>query len=355
MARADGQAQVGLILLPLQTPAPSPAAGCDPPCVLDIPVTELVRAGVRVAVVLLLAVITVRVARRAVPRTVRRLAGGVVGTSSVAEARLDQRTKTLSGTVVSVVGVLVWAIAIVTVVGALGFELGPLIAGAGIAGVAVGFGAQQLVRDVITGFFVLVEDQYGVGDTVTVGNVTGTVESMTLRLTRVRGDDGVLHHVRNGDLGVVSNASRGYNVASVTVPLPGEGDVVAAVGRIGDAMAALKDSGTLGDALLAEPQVLGVTGFRDAITTPVVTVQARVKPEAKARVQRAVLQAALAAVAEPPPGTAKKAAASRTAKPRGAAKPAEPAESGVSGGAEPASSAATPRRGRRSSRPARPR
>lgn len=249
-------------------------------------------------VVVALAVVAVRVARRAIPRTIRRLAGaGVVG----AEERQEARTRTLSGTVVSVVGVVVWAIAFVTVIGALGFELGPLIAGAGVVGVAVGFGAQQLVRDVISGFFVLVEDQYGVGDTVTVGAVTGTVESMTLRLTRVRGDDGVLHHIRNGDLGVVSNASRGYNVASVTVPLPSDGDVVRIVDRIGDAMAALKEDGTLGDALLAEPQVLGVTGFRDTTTSPVVTIQARVRPDAKARVQRTILQRALAAVAEPAP------------------------------------------------------
>lgn len=265
---------------------------------LDIPLTEVARAGIRVLAVVVLAVITVRIARRAVPRFIRKLAGaGVVGT----QERLDARTRTLSGTVVSVVGVIVWAIAFVTVVGALGFELGPLIAGAGVIGLAVGFGAQQLVRDVITGFFVLVEDQYGVGDTVTVGTVTGTVESMTLRLTRVRGDDGVLHHVRNGDLGVVSNSSRGYNVATVTVPLPSDGDVVRIVGRIGDAMAALTDEGSLGDALLAEPQVLGVTGFRDTTANPVVTIQARVKPEAKTRVQRTVLQRALAAVAEPAP------------------------------------------------------
>ncbi|HVF03575.1 MAG TPA: mechanosensitive ion channel domain-containing protein [Frankiaceae bacterium] len=250
--------------------------------------------------------VTVRVARRAIPRTVRRLAGGVVG-----DERLEQRTHTLSGTLVSVVRVGVWAIAFFTVVGALGFELGPLIAGAGVVGLAVGFGAQQLVRDVITGFFVLVEDQFGVGDSVTLGGVSGTVESMTLRLTRVRGDDGVLHHIRNGDLGVVSNSSRGYNVATVTVPVPADGSAAAVAARITEAMAALKGEGSLGDALLAEPQVLGVTGFRDGTTTPVVTVQARVKPEAKARVQRAVLQAALDAVPEPPPKRRARAAPSR--------------------------------------------
>ena len=271
----------------MQTPSPSPAVRR----ILDVELTDIARTGIRVAVVVVLAVITVRVARRAIPRTVRKLAGGVVG-----DERVEARAKTLSGTVISVVGVVVWATAFVTVLGSLGFELGPLVAGAGVVGLAVGFGAQQLVRDVITGFFVLVEDQYGVGDTVTVGAVTGTVESMTLRLTRVRGDDGVLHHVRNGDLGVVSNSSRGYNVATVVVPLPLDVEPVGAVERITAAMAALSDDG-----LLAEPQVLGLTGFRDANGAPVVSVQARVKPEAKSRVQRAVLQAAAAALAEPAP------------------------------------------------------
>jgi small-conductance mechanosensitive channel len=252
-----------------------------------VPLTDIARSGIRVLVVVLLAVVTVRVARRAVPRTVARLAS-----STSRDARWEQRTRTLSGTLVSVVGVVVWATAFVTVIGQLGFNLGPLLAGAGVVGLAVGFGAQQLVRDVISGFFVLVEDQYGVGDTVTLGGVSGTVESMTLRLTRVRADDGVLHHIRNGDLGVVSNASRGYGVATVTVPVAEPGT---ALPKIEAALAALD----LGDSVLAPPQVLGVTGFREPDGTPVVTVTVRVQPGAKARVQRAVLQAALAATAAP--------------------------------------------------------
>lgn len=275
MARPDGQAEVSPLL---------PLAERE---ILGVPLTEILRAGIRVLAVFVLAVVTVRIARRAIPRAVGRLAGGVVR-----DDRFDARTRTLSETVVHVVAVVVWAVAFFTVIGALGFELGPLIAGAGVVGLAVGFGAQQLVRDVITGFFVLVEDQYGVGDTVTVGAVTGTVESMTLRLTRVRGDDGVLHHIRNGDLGIVSNSSRGYNVASVAVPIPADADVTAVVGRIEEAMAALSD-----DALLGEPQVLGVTAVQDK--APVVTVQVRVKPDAKGRVQRAILQRALDAIAPP--------------------------------------------------------
>jgi small conductance mechanosensitive channel len=217
----------------------------------------------------LLAVLTVRVARRALPRTVSRLAS-----TTRRDERWEQRTRTLSGTLVSVTAVVVWTTAFITVIGQLGFNLGPLLAGAGVIGLAIGFGAQQLVRDVISGFFVLVEDQYGVGDTVTLAGVTGTVESMTLRLTRVRGDDGVLHHLRNGDLGTVSNASRGYGVATVAVPVPLDADPAAVVERIRAAMAAVVESGEIDGLLLADPQVLGVTGFRDA-GQPVVSVTAR--------------------------------------------------------------------------------
>lgn len=259
-----------------------------------MPLSDLVRGGLKVLLILVLAVVTVRVARRAVPRAVGRLAD-----ANRRDERWEQRTRTLSGTLVSVVGVLVWSTAFITVIGQLGLNLGPLLAGAGVVGLAVGFGAQQLVRDVISGFFVLVEDQYGVGDTVTAGGVNGTVESMTLRLTRVRGDDGVLHHIRNGDLGIVSNSSRGYNVATVAVPVPADADVGAVLDRVRHAMADIVASGELDGLLLADPQVLGVTGFRDASGAPLLTVNARVTPQGRARVQRELLQRALAAVPQP--------------------------------------------------------
>lgn len=271
-----------------------------------MPLSDLARSGLRILLVVLFAVVTVRVARRAIPRAVGRLAD-----ASRRDVRWEQRTKTLSGTLVSVVGVVVWATAFVTVLGQMGFNLGPLLAGAGVVGLAVGFGAQQLVRDVISGFFVLVEDQYGVGDTVTAGGVSGTVESMTLRLTRLRGDDGVLHHLRNGDLGTVSNASRGYGVATVAIPVPADADAAAVVDLVRLAMASLVESGDVDGMLLADPQVLGVTGFRDASGQPLVTVNARVTPEGKSRVQRELLQRALAAVPEPPPAPARKRSAPR--------------------------------------------
>jgi small conductance mechanosensitive channel len=304
VARPDGQAEVGLAI-PLhlggQAPTPSPAPGTR---ILDVTLTDIAKSGIRVAVILLLAVVTVRVARRVVPRTVNRLAD-----ATRRDARWEQRTKTLSGTMVSVIGVVVWATAFITVIGQLGFNLGPLLAGAGVVGVAVGFGAQQLVRDVISGFFILVEDQFGVGDSVTAGGVSGTVESMTLRLTRLRGDDGALHHLRNGDLGIVTNTSRGYGVATAAIPVPEGADLLAVLDRVREAVASLADDPELSGLLLAEPQVLGLTGFRDQTGTPLLTVNARVRPEGKARVQRALLQRGVAAVPEPPAKPARKRAA----------------------------------------------
>jgi small conductance mechanosensitive channel len=252
------------------------------------------RAG-QVLLVVFLAWLAVRIARRAIPRAVARLsdAGGDPG-------RSEARTRTLTGQVQSVVTVVIYSLALFTALGQVGIALGPLLAGAGVVGLAVGFGAQQLVRDVISGFFVLVEDQYAVGDSVTAGGVTGVVEGLTLRLTKIRSDDGVLHHVRNGDLGVVSNASRGYAVARVQVPLPVDADTAAMTAQVERAMAELVEAGTLDDDLLGDPVVLGVTEVRAENGVPLLTVTARSTTDGRSKVQRTLLRAASAAVRTPP-------------------------------------------------------
>jgi moderate conductance mechanosensitive channel len=255
----------------------------------------LVRAG-QIVLVVVLAVVLVRVARRAIPRAVARMsdAGGD-------PTRAQARTRTLAALLGSAVTVVVYGIALFTVLGQVGIALGPLLAGAGVVGLAVGFGAQQLVRDVISGFFVLVEDQYAVGDTVTAGGVTGTVEGLTLRLTKVRGDDGLLHHIRNGDLGVVSNASRGYAVARADLIVPRDSDAEAAAERVRAAMGRLVADGDLDGVLLADPVVLGYTAIRPESSSPVLSVTARVRPEARYAVQRRLLADGLAAVNDTSP------------------------------------------------------
>ena len=116
-------------------------------------------------------------------------------------ARAELRASTLSQVLATLVRVVVWSMAALLILGVVGLNLAPLLAGAGIAGVAIGFGAQTLVRDVLTGFFILSEDQYGVGDVVTIGAApTGTVEDVTLRITRLRSADGVVWFVPNGEI-----------------------------------------------------------------------------------------------------------------------------------------------------------
>ncbi len=115
---------------------------------------------------------------------------------------------------------LIWVIATLLVLGELGINLAPLIAGAGIAGIALGFGAQNLVKDCVSGLFMLIEDQYGIGDVVDLGVASGPVEQITLRTTVLRGQDGTVWHVPNGEIRRVGNRSKLWSVAVSTSSSP---------------------------------------------------------------------------------------------------------------------------------------
>ena len=116
------------------------------------------------------------------------------------DPRRTARATSIATVVASTATVLIWVIALLLVLGELGIDLAPLIAGAGIAGVALGFGAQNLVKDCLAGLFMLIEDQYGIGDVVDLGEATGAVEQITLRTTVLRGQDGTVWHVPNGEI-----------------------------------------------------------------------------------------------------------------------------------------------------------
>jgi small conductance mechanosensitive channel len=128
-----------------------------------------------------------------------------------ANARRDQRSATMSSVLITIVSGVVWGIALLTALSALGVNIGPLLASAGIAGVALGFGAQTLVKDYISGVFLIIEDQYGIGDEVEIGAVRGTVEGVALRTTRIRDSNGVLWYIRNGEILNVANYSQNSN------------------------------------------------------------------------------------------------------------------------------------------------
>lgn len=171
-------------------------------------------APVRVVAVLVLAVLAqalfTRLVRRAVAtaaRTPRLLRRG--DEPSLAMARADQRARAVGSLLTSTIVAAVWTVAVIVGLGEAGINVAPLIASAGIVGVAIGLGAQTLVRDYLAGIFIVLEDQYGVGDLVHLGDVTGTVEEVRMRVTRLRDESGTIWYVRNGELVRVGNRSQG--------------------------------------------------------------------------------------------------------------------------------------------------
>lgn len=143
----------------------------------------------------------------AVERVVRKAVKSHGDSGAIAEKK---REDTLIAVFKGALKILIYLVAIMLLLSELGIQIGPILAGAGIAGIAFGFGAQYLVRDIITGFFLIMENQFRVGDVVEVAGVSGTVEAITLRVTRLRDMDGIIHHVPNGEMKVVSNKSKDF-------------------------------------------------------------------------------------------------------------------------------------------------
>jgi small conductance mechanosensitive channel len=133
--------------------------------------------------------------------------------------RREQRARAVGQLARNTIALLIWGTAVLLVLTELGVNITPLLASAGVLGVALGFGAQTLVKDYLSGFFLIVEDQYGVGDLVDVGPVVGNVEEVTLRVTRIRDMTGVVWYVRNGEILRVANQSQGWTMASAVIPV----------------------------------------------------------------------------------------------------------------------------------------
>lgn len=175
-------------------------------------------------------------------------------------ARRVQRAETM-GSVLRSTSALVIGIVVVTAIANINdWDLGPVLASAGVLGVALGFGAQTLVKDWLSGLFMLIEDQYGVGDVVNLGEASGVVEAIGLRVTQVRDLSGTLWYVRNGEVLRVGNMTQGWSRALVEVQVPPDADVDRAMEVLRAAAAEIAADPELSPHLLAEPEV---TGFED--------------------------------------------------------------------------------------------
>lgn len=176
-------------------------------------------------------------------------------------ARSQKRAITLGAMLESLVGIIIWTTAALLVLGEIGVSLGPLIASAGIAGIAIGFGAQSIVRDFLAGFFVIIEDQYGVGDVIDAGEATGKVEEIGFRTTRIRDVSGVLWTVPNGVMQRVGNYSQIWSMSIFDMEVAYDTDIdhaMAVMKRVLD-IAWKEDHEPA--TIIEEPQVQGVQAF----------------------------------------------------------------------------------------------
>ena len=238
---------------------------------LDGVVSFLVDKPLAIFGIMLGAFVINKVARRLVKLAVRRLGhrrarrgpglvrrhtpAALLDTGELLSARGTQRMEALAAALAGATSFAVWVCAALAVLHVLGVRVGPLLTGAGLIGVALGFGAQSLIRDFLAGVFILVEDQYGVGDVVDLGVADGTVEAVTLRATRIRSVDGTVWHVPNGQIQRAGNMSQHWSRALLDVQIALDSDI----DRAREAMKRVADEAWREDrAIIEEPEVWGV-------------------------------------------------------------------------------------------------
>lgn len=259
----------------------------------------LTGAPLRIIFVLAGAAIINRILRRAIRRFAARIEGSresgrlkrmrdrtpaVFLDTGEVNLRAASRARTITAVLRSLCTGIIWGFAIIYVLAALGLDLGPLLAGAGVAGVALGFGAQSLVRDFLSGIFMIIEDQYGVGDVIDVGEATGTVELVTLRVTRLRDANGTVWHVPNGEIRRVGNKSQQWAMAVIDVAVAPGADLERAVEVIRKAADEVWEMTVAKPDVLDKPEVLGLEYLGpDAATF---RLQGKTRPGAQWRVSR---------------------------------------------------------------------
>lgn len=224
-------------------------------------------------------------------RRAERVLGEVTGISS---ARHAARTRTLGSVLRSFVSVVITIVIVLTIMSVLNIPTQPILATAGIGGVAVGFGAQSLVKDYLSGIFMILEDQYGVGDIINTGDVTGTVEDVGLRVTRVRDAGGQVWYIRNGEILRVGNQSQGWSTGIVDIPVAYDEDPARVIAVLDPVMDEVFADERWADVVLEKPTVAGVNEVRGGAM--VIRVFAKCAPNQHWAVQRDILERGQAAL-----------------------------------------------------------
>lgn len=249
--------------------------------------SDYLTIGVRIVVILALAGLLRAIVGRVITRLVKHVVdsreklgnstfGKLAGNGSPVAARRQARAGTLGSVLRNLASIVIYGVAIVMVLSEVGISIGPILASAGVLGLAIGFGAQGLVQDFLAGMFILVEDQYGVGDVVDVGEAVGTVEEVGLRVTKIRDLNGGLWHVRNGQILRVGNMSQDWANAVVDIPLAATVNVREASSVLAEAAETYGEVASAPEELLEPPAVNGVVSITNGVL--IIRVIAKTKP-----------------------------------------------------------------------------
>ena len=222
----------------------------------------------------------------------RRILAWVHSLPSSHDSRRQQLV-TLVSVVQWVLFILLVASAVLTLLGTWGVNITPLLASAGVAGLAVSLGAQSLIKDLIGGVLIILENQYAVGDFVTIGSASGHVERITLRTTQLRDRSGDLHIVPNGEVRVLTNQTKGWSRAVVEVGVAYEEDLEHALDVLRTSAEAFASAPTFGPSLLEPPRVIGPIGLGDSAIT--IRVEVKTQPGKQWEIGRELRKAVLAA------------------------------------------------------------
>jgi small-conductance mechanosensitive channel len=260
----------------------------------------------QIAFVIVLAMVVRAISHRLINRVTERAALSSTMVANGKERR-EQRARALGSILRSGISVAIFSIAALTVLGDLGINLAPLLASSAVLGVALGFGAQNLVRDYLAGILMLVEDHYGVGDMINMGDdAAGTVEAMSLLTTRLRDVNGVVWHVHNGSIDRVGNESQGWSRAVIDYPVPYEADLARIRSLMEQAAASVWAEPRWQELMLEKPEVWGAQELSGAeVTMRIVAKTAPLRQWEVARELRARIKSVLdaAGIAQVAPET----------------------------------------------------
>lgn len=238
--------------------------------------------------VVLGAIVVLWAVKRSIQRWSNRVERRYMESHDHSDRERGQRLVTLTGVMEMLLKLVVWAIVILTVMGIWGIPMSPFIAIAATLGIAVGFGAQDLVKDVIAGFFILAEDQFGIGDVVSIAGVSGTVEAIKLRTTVLRDLNGNAHHVPNGQIVVASNMTPDFARVVTDIGVSYDTDIDRAIEVIADEMHLLANDPEWSASFLQEPEMLGVNKLDESAV--VIRTLATVITEQRWKVKREFLR-----------------------------------------------------------------